>query len=95
LSLARPELDLRRLVLAIVMSAATGAVIYWTVMGQALPALTSRLSPADIDWLGEAFRWHPGWVLATVAVASAILALPVLFVFRAVSGPFLRRRSQH
>jgi hypothetical protein len=93
--LARPELDLRRLVLAIVMSAATGTVIYWTVMGLALPALTSRLSPADIDRLREAFRWHLGWVLATVAVASAILALPVLFVFRAVSGPLLRRRSQH
>jgi hypothetical protein len=95
LSAARPDLDPKRLVWAIAMSAATGVVIYWTVMGLALPALTSRLGPADIDRLREAFRWHPGWVLATVAVVAAILALPVLLVFRAVSGPFLRRRSQH
>ena len=76
------------------MSASTGAIIYWSVMRVGLPALAARLSAADIDRLRLAFRWHPGWVVAAIGVMSAILALPVLLVFRAVSGPFLRRDSQ-
>jgi hypothetical protein len=94
LSAARPEVDPKRLAYALVVSAATGAAIYWMVMRQALPALTANLSPGDIDRLREAFRWHPGWVFAAVGLVSAILALPVLLVFRAVSGPLSRRGSR-
>jgi hypothetical protein len=94
LSAARSELVAKRLAWSIVLSAATGAVIYWMVIRVVLPALAARLSPDDIDRLRNAFRWHPGWVVAAVGVMSAILALPVLLVFRAVSEPLLRRDSQ-
>jgi large-conductance mechanosensitive channel len=94
LSAARSELDPRRLAWAIMMSAATGAVIYWLVMKVGLPALTAHLSTADVDRLREAFRSHPGRVFASIAVVSAILALPVVLVFRAVLVPFPRRGSQ-
>jgi hypothetical protein len=59
-----------------------------------LPALTEHLSAADVDRLRETVRSHPGWVVAAVGVVSAILALPVVLVFRAVSGPFQRRGPQ-
>ncbi len=94
MSAARSELDPRRLAWAIMVSAATGAVIYWLVMKVGLPALTAHLSAADVDRLRAAVRSHPGWVVAAIGVVSAILALPVVLVFRAVSGPFQRRGSE-
>jgi membrane protein DedA with SNARE-associated domain len=94
LSAARPDVDSRRLAWAIMASAATGAVIYWVVIRVGLPALRARLSTADVDRLREVFQSHPGWVIAALGLVPAILALPVLLVFRAVSGPFQRRGSQ-
>jgi hypothetical protein len=78
-------------------SVATGLVIYWLVIRVSLPALAARLIDAQIEWLRERFRTHPVAVLAGIGAAAAILALPVLAVFRVIYGPFhapaSRRRS--
>jgi hypothetical protein len=81
----------RRLVRAIVTSAATGAAIYLLVMHVVLPAVTGRLTPAQIDVLRQAFTKHPVIVLVGVVCLSALLALPVLGVFRWVYGPLESR----
>jgi hypothetical protein len=78
----------RRLVRAILASAATGAAIYFLVMHVAFPALVARLTPAHIDALRQMFAQHPALVLIGIVCLSALLALPVLGVFRWVHGPF-------
>src|SRR5262245_37980 len=79
--------DPRRLARAIAASAATGAVIYTLVIRVALPTLHARLTHADVDWLRQAFEQHPAAVLGAIAVIAAVLALPVLGVFRWTYGP--------
>jgi hypothetical protein len=77
----------RRLLLAIVGSAATGVIIYVLVMHVAMPAVEGRLSPAHFAWLREAFANHPLVVLGVITLIAAVLAAPVLGVFRWVYGP--------
>src|SRR5919106_328762 len=81
----------RRLVRALVASAATGAPLYLLVMHVVLPAVTARLTPAQIDVLRQAFAKHPVLVLGGIVCLSALLALPVLGVFRWMYGPFGKR----
>ena len=79
----------RRLLLAITASAATGGIIYLLVMHILLPSLQARLTPAYIEWLREAFTNHPLMVLAVIFLFAAVLAVPVLGVFRWVYGPLI------
>ena len=76
-----------RWVRAIVASAATGAAVYLLVMRVVLPEVAERLTPAQIDVLRQAFAQHPVLVLSGIVCLSALLALPVLGVFRWVYGP--------
>ena len=86
--------DMRhRLLLAVIASAATGGIIYLLVMHVVLPGVQARLTPADIEWLREAFTDHPLVVLSVIVVFAAVLAAPVLGVFRWVYGPLIRRRD--
>jgi hypothetical protein len=78
----------RRLIRAIVASAATGAALYLLVMHVVLPRVAERLTPAQIDFLRQAFAKHPVLVLGGILGLSALLALPVLGVFRWMYGPF-------
>jgi NADH:ubiquinone oxidoreductase subunit 2 (subunit N) len=71
----------RRLINALLASAATGAVIYVLVMHVALPWLQTRLTEAQIEWLRRAFADHPFIVLGTIVVTAAVLGLPVLLAF--------------
>jgi predicted PurR-regulated permease PerM len=87
----RPPERQRRLVAAIAASTATGATIYLVVMGLLVPALEARVTSSDVAWLRHAFMHRPGAVLAVLALVSAVLALPVLAVFRVVSGPWSDR----
>jgi hypothetical protein len=90
-----PRVD-RRMVRALLASAATGVVVYLIVIRGALPLLTHRLTSAQIEWLRSAFNDHPWAVLGSIAIMAAILALPVLLAFRIVYGPMKgqwRRRS--
>ena len=90
----RPPLTLemrRRLLLGIVASAFAGGIIYLLVMHVALPRIQARLTPAHIEWLREAFNDHPLVVLGVIVVFSAVLATPVIGVFRWVYGPLNRR----
>ena len=84
--------DWPRLVLAWAASVVTGVVIYQVVIKVGLPALSTHLTDQQIDWLREAFRVHPVRVLSGVLLTAAVLALPVLAVFRIGYGPLLRRR---
>jgi hypothetical protein len=77
----------RRLMRAIVASVATGVALYLLVMHVVLPAVTARLTPAQIDVLRQAFAKHTVLVLGGIVCLSALLALPVLGVFRWVYGP--------
>jgi hypothetical protein len=52
-----------------------------------LPGVAERLTPAQIDVLRQAFAQHPALVLGGIICLSALLALPVLGVFRWVYGP--------
>ena len=79
----------RRLLLAITASAATGGIIYLLVMHILLPGLQARLTPVHIEWLREAFTNHPLMVLAVILLFAAVLAVPVLGVFRWVYGPLI------
>jgi hypothetical protein len=76
----------RRLLLALVASAATGVIIYLLVM-QVLPGMIARLTQVDIEWLRKAFTEHPLVVLGVILVFAAVLAAPVFVVFRWVYGP--------
>jgi hypothetical protein len=81
-----PEMKLR-LVRAMLASVATGGIIYLLVMHVALPALGARQAPAQIEWLRQAFAEHPMMILGTIVALAALLAVPVLGVFRWVDGP--------
>ena len=81
----------RRLLVAIVVSAAAGVIIYMLVMHVALPGVRARLTPADIEWLREAFADHPLVTLSIIVVLAAVMAAPVFGVFRWVYGPLTRR----
>jgi hypothetical protein len=81
----------RRLVAALLASAGAGAAIYWLVIVRGLPALAQGLSDEQVLALREGLRVHPLRLGAEVLGAAAILALPVLLVFRLVYGPFTRR----
>ena len=72
---------------ALLGSIATGVVVYLIVIRGALPLLARRLTSEQIDWLRGAFHVHPWLVLTTIAMITAILALPVLVAFRMVYGP--------
>ena len=76
-----------RMIQAFLASAATGIVVYQIVIRGALPLLTRRLTPEQIDWLRGAFNAHPWVVLGSITMIAAILALPVLVAFRIVYGP--------
>ena len=80
----------RRLVWATAASAGTGGLIYLLVMRGALPALQAWLTPAQVEWLRQAFAHHPTATLGAIAALAALLALPVLGVFRYVYGPWRR-----
>jgi hypothetical protein len=74
-------------------SVAVGAAIYWFVIVRGLPALAHRLSDEQILALRDGLRTHPLRVLSAVLVAAAVLALPVLVVFRLVYGPLTGPRG--
>ena len=76
-----------RMIRAFLASVATGVVVYLIVIRGALPLVTRRLTSEQIDWLRSAFDNHPWAVLGSIAIIAAILALPVLVVFRIVYGP--------
>jgi hypothetical protein len=80
----------RQLVRAMVASAAAGCVIYVLVTLVVFPLLQARLTSRQVEWLGRAFDRHPGVLLGAIAVVAAVLALPVLGVFRWVYGPWRR-----
>lgn len=95
--LSGPRERQRRLLRAVLASAATGVVIYLVVVLLALPELQARLTPAQVEWLRRAFVRHPAAVLGGISAIAALLGLPVLGVFRWVYGPLTiwasRRRS--
>jgi hypothetical protein len=72
---------------------AVGAAIYWLVIVRGLPALAHRLSDEQILALRDGLRSHPVRVLGAVVLAAAVLALPVLVVFRLVYGPLTGSRE--
>jgi hypothetical protein len=76
-----------RMIHAFLASVATGIVVYLIVIRGALPLLTRRLTPEQIDWLRGAFNAHPWVVLGSITIIAALLALPVLVAFRMVYGP--------
>ena len=80
--------DPKRLIRAWVASVVTGVVIYYLVIRLGLPALSNHLTDAQVEWLRIQFRAHPARVMASIAAAAAILALPVLAAFRLAYGPF-------
>ena len=82
-----------RLAAAMLVSVAVGAAIYWLVIVRGLPALAHRLSDEQILALRDSLRIHPFRVLGAVLVAAAVLALPLLVVFRLVYGPLTGSRQ--
>jgi hypothetical protein len=84
-----PRVD-ARMVRALLVSVATGVVIYLIVIRGALPLLARRLTSEQINWLRSVFNDHPRVVLGTIASIAAILALPVLVAFRIVHGSWGR-----
>ncbi len=85
--------DGRRLAAAMLASVAVGTAIYWLVIVLGLPALAHRLSGEQVLALRDGLRTHPLRVLGAVLVAAAVLALPVLLVFRLVYGPLTGPRE--
>jgi len=81
------RLDRGKLLRATAASAAAGAGIYLLVMQWALPAVQTGLTPAQIEWIRQAFMHHPAVVLVAIMAIAAVLGLPVLMVFRWVYGP--------
>ena len=81
--------DRRRLVRAWSASAVAGLLIYALV----LPRLAAGLTDVQISWLRTQFHTHPIIVLASLLAAVAIVASPVLVVFRLVYGRFRARYS--
>jgi hypothetical protein len=80
----------RRLLFATMASAATGVIIYLLVMLLLLPGVQAWLTPAQVEWLRDAFIAHPYMVLGVIGIVAAILAAPVFGVFRWVYGPLTR-----
>jgi hypothetical protein len=87
---ARP--DRGRLLRATAASATAGAVVYLIVMQWALPAVQTRLTPSQIEWLRDAMMHHHVAVLLTIVAITGMLGLPVLMVFRWVYGPMVVRK---
>jgi hypothetical protein len=83
----------RRLAVAMLVSVAVGAAIYWLAIVRGLPALAHRLSDEQILALRDGLRSHPVRVLGAVVLAAAALVLPVLVVFRLVYGPLTGSRE--
>ena len=84
----------RRLVAAMLASIAMGAAIYWLVIVHGLPWLVHRLTDAQVLALRESLRSRPLPLLGAVLAAVAVLALPVLLVFRLVYGPLVGSRER-
>ena len=80
----------RRPIAALGASVAVGAAIYWLVIVHGLPALAHRLTDGQVLALRDTLRLHPIRFAASVLAGAAVLALPVLLVFRLVYGPFTR-----
>jgi hypothetical protein len=87
------SLDRRKLLRAVVASAAAGAVIYLLVMQWALPAVQARVTPAQVEWLRDAMKDHLVAVLFAIVAIAALLGLPVLMVFRWAYGPMVERKQ--
>jgi sterol desaturase/sphingolipid hydroxylase (fatty acid hydroxylase superfamily) len=87
------SLDRRKLVRAIVASAAAGAVIYLLVMQWALPAVQTGITHAQVEWLRDAMKDHLVAVLFAIVAITALLGLPVLMVFRWAYGPMVGRKQ--
>jgi len=85
--------DVRRVVRASLASCAAGLLIYLLVIHIALPRLADKLTPGNRQWLHDAFAQHTTVVLGAIAGIAAILALPVLGVFRWIYGPLRRKPS--
>jgi hypothetical protein len=77
-----------RLLRAVVAAGVTGAVVLGVVRYAALPALWRGLSAAQIEFLRNAFRVHPVWVLAAIVAIAGLLSVPVLLaaIWAARSG---------
>jgi len=56
-----------------------------------LPALVSRLTPAQIGWLRQGFAHYPLVVLGGIVTVAAVLGLPLLGAFRWAYGPLNTR----
>jgi hypothetical protein len=56
-------------------------------MHAVLPALLIRLTPAQVEWLRQAFAQYPMAVLGGIVAVVTVLGLPVLVVFRWTYGP--------
>ena len=84
---------MRRRLRALAASTASGVIIYLLVIHVVLPGVQARLMPAKIQWLREAFANHPLIVLGAIFVLAAVLATPVLCVFRWVYGPLFRGKD--
>ena len=84
--------DRRKLLRAIVASAAAGAVIYLLVMQWALPAVQRQVTHAQVEWLRDAMKDHLVAVLFAIVAIAAMLGLPVLMVFRWAYGPMVGRK---
>jgi hypothetical protein len=85
--------DRGKLLRAIVASAAAGAVIYLLVMQWALPAVQTRVTHEQVEWLRDAMTDHLVAVLFAIVAIAALLGLPVLMVIRWAYGPMVGRKQ--
>ena len=85
--------DRRKLLRAVVASAAAGAVIYLLVMQWALPAVQTGVTHEQVEWLRDAMKDHLVAVLFAIVAIAALLGLPVLMVFRWAYGPMVGRKQ--
>jgi hypothetical protein len=83
----------RRLVAAMLASVAVAALIYWLVIVHGLPRLVHGLTDAQVLALRDTLRTRPLRLVGAVLAAAAVLALPVLLVFRLVYGPLIGSRG--
>lgn len=74
---------------ALIGAALTGAAILTLVKYFLLPNVIVGATPAQREWLRNAFLMHTGWVLAGIVAVAAVFALPIL----AVTLWMLRRRT--